>query len=47
VGSVDTSEENFDREAFDNLKRELSEHKKLKEDMLSGTLPRFRPYLRI
>jgi len=35
------SEENFDRDAYDQLKKELSARKKLKEDMLSGTLPRF------
>ena len=47
VQNTDEAGENFDREAFDQLKRELSSRKKLKEDMLSGTLPRFKPYLRI
>ena len=37
----------FDREAYDQLKQELAMQKKVKEDMLSGTLPRFKPYLRI
>ena len=40
-------EENFDREAFDKLKDELRQKKKLKEDMLTGTMPRFKPYLRV
>lgn len=40
-------EEDFDRAAFDELKRELTQRKKLKEDMLTGTLPRFAPYLRL
>lgn len=44
---MDAESENFDRDAFDKMKRELSEHKKLKEDMLSGTLTRFKPYLRL
>ena len=39
--------ENFDREAFDELKKDLAQRKKLKEDMLSGTIPRFKPYLRL
>ena len=47
VVGTDEKDENFDRAAFDDLKRELSQRKKLKEDMLSGTLPRFKPYLRI
>lgn len=40
-------EPDFDREAFDQLKREIGQRKKLKEDMLSGTIPRFAPYLRL
>ena len=47
VESANEKDENFDRAAFDSLKRELSERRKLKEDMLSGTLPRFKPYLRL
>ena len=44
---VDDNDADFDREAYDQLKQELSMQKKVKEDMLSGTLPRFKPYLRI
>lgn len=47
VGETDTSHEDFDRDAYDQLKKELSERKRVKEDMLTGTLPRFRPYLRL
>lgn len=47
VGETDTSHEEFDRDAYDRLKKELSERKRVKEDMLTGTLPRFRPYLRL
>jgi len=48
-GRVDDMEgqKDFDREAFNELKKELSQRKKLKEDMLTGTLPRFAPYLRL
>ena len=44
---ADDNDADFDREAYDQLKQELSMQKKVKEDMLSGTLPRFKPYLRI
>jgi len=47
VDETDTSQEDFDRDAYDRLKKELSELKRVKEDMLTGTLPRFRPYLRL
>ena len=44
---ADGNDTDFDREAYDQLKKELSMQKKVKEDMLSGTLPRFKPYLRL
>ena len=47
VGKMSEEDKDFDREAFDQLKKELSQRKKLKEDMLTGTLPRFKPYLRV
>lgn len=40
-------EKDFDREAFDKMKEELRKRKQLKEDMLSGGLTKFKPYLRI
>jgi len=46
VGKMN-DEKDFDREAFDQLKKELSSRKKLKEDMLTGTIPRFKAYLRL
>jgi hypothetical protein len=46
VGKMN-DDKDFDREAFDQLKRELSSRKKLKEDMLTGTIPRFKAYLRL
>ena len=47
ASAMEDDKDNFDREAFDRLKKEIGERKKLKEDMLTGTLPRFKPYLRI
>ena len=44
---AEDNDADFDREAYDQLKQELSMQKKVKEDMLSGTLPRFKPYLRV
>jgi hypothetical protein len=36
----------FDREAFDKIKKEISERKKAKERLLSQGLPEFKAYLR-
>jgi len=47
TAAQDEKAEDFDREAYDNLKKELTMQKKLKEDMLTGTIPRFKPYLRL
>ncbi len=47
VSTVDEDEEDFDREAYNRFKQELSERKRVKEEMLTGTLPRFKPYLRL
>ena len=37
----------FDKDAYLALKKELSEAKQLKENMLDGTIPKFKPYLRL
>ena len=47
ASDYEADKDNFDRAAFDQLKRDLSERKKLKEDMLTGTIARFKPYLRL